>query len=267
MAQSAPARTKINTKSNTTGPRAAAQRPQAGRPGRPAARAARRVSGEARESVRESARPVVEVEFGITGVPAGGGGGAVAGGVHRERAAAVPAGRRPRRSWPPSWRRSPNGCRPTRPDMERPGADLIAHYLDPDRLPGRRAVVPQARRTPSGGCASGSPPRSSARSPARTSRPAHMQQIVNAAPTAGEGDRVHGMLSALVAAGIEGGYLANPRLAMVHWQAGGPPAARPAGDRPGSRRCGSIPPRSRPTATSASSARRWPRAGTGSGMS
>ena len=57
------------------------------------------------------------------------------------------------------------------PNMERPGADLIAHYLDPDRLPVERAVVPQARRTPSGGCASGSPPRSSARSPARTSRP------------------------------------------------------------------------------------------------
>ncbi len=50
-----------------------------------------------------------------------------------------------------------------------------------------------------------------------------MQQIVNAAPTAGEGDRVHGMLSALVAAGIEAGYLTNPRLAMVHWQAGDRP--------------------------------------------
>ncbi len=31
------------------------------------------------------------------------------------------------------------------------------------------------------------------------------------------------MLSALVAAGIEGGYLTSPRLAMVHWQAGGRP--------------------------------------------
>ena len=34
------------------------------------------------------------------------------------------------------------------PDMKRPGADLIAHYLDPDRLPRRRAVVPQARAHP-----------------------------------------------------------------------------------------------------------------------
>ena len=51
----------------------------------------------------------------------------------------------------------------------------------------------------------------------------HTQQIVNAAPTAGEGGRVHGTLSALVAAGIEGGYLTSPRLAMVHWQAGDRP--------------------------------------------
>jgi hypothetical protein len=26
------------------------------------------------------------------------------------------------------------------------------------------------------------------------------------------------MISALVSAGLEGGYLANPRLARVHWQ-------------------------------------------------
>ena len=34
------------------------------------------------------------------------------------------------------------------PNMKRPGADLIAHYLDPDRLPVRGAVVPQARAHP-----------------------------------------------------------------------------------------------------------------------
>jgi hypothetical protein len=47
-----------------------------------------------------------------------------------------------------------------------------------------------------------------------------MQQIVNAASTPGEGDRVRGMISALVTAGLEGGYLASVRLAQVHWQAG-----------------------------------------------
>jgi len=38
-----------------------------------------------------------------------------------------------------------------------------------------------------------------------------MQETVNA-PHAGEGDRVHGMISALVSAGLDGGYLANPQL-------------------------------------------------------
>ena len=48
----------------------------------------------------------------------------------------------------------------------------------------------------------------------------HTQKIVNSAPTAGEGDRVHRMISALVTAGLDAGYIANPRLARVHWQPG-----------------------------------------------
>lgn len=47
-----------------------------------------------------------------------------------------------------------------------------------------------------------------------------MQQVVNAAPTAGEGDRAARMISALVTAGIDAGYLVNSRLAKVHRQAG-----------------------------------------------
>ena len=38
---------------------------------------------------------------------------------------------------------------------------------------------------------------------------------------------MHGMISALVGAGVEGGYLANPRLAKVHWQAGDRPLPPP----------------------------------------
>jgi integrase len=61
-----------------------------------------------------------------------------------------------------------------------------------------------------------------------------MQQIVNAAPTPGEGGRVRGMISALVSAGLEGGYLVNARLAQVHWQAGDralpPPRVSVAGE-------------------------------------
>ena len=56
-----------------------------------------------------------------------------------------------------------------------------------------------------------------------------MQQAVNAAPTAGEGARLHRCLSAMVTAGITAGYLTNPRLRQVHWQPGGPARARPAG--------------------------------------
>jgi integrase len=45
--------------------------------------------------------------------------------------------------------------------------------------------------------------------------------------TPGEGDRVRGMISALVGAGIAGGYLLSPRLREVHWQAAGRPLPEP----------------------------------------
>jgi len=57
--------------------------------------------------------------------------------------------------------------------------------------------------------------------------PGHMQQVVNAAPTPGEGARARGIISALVGAGITGGYLASPRLKEVHWQAGNRPLPPP----------------------------------------
>ncbi len=59
----------------------------------------------------------------------------------------------------------------------------------------------------------------------------HLQKIVNAAPTPGEGARVRGMISAMVSAGVDGGYLANPRLARVHWQARDRPGAGAQGFR------------------------------------
>jgi integrase len=65
---------------------------------------------------------------------------------------------------------------------------------------------------------------------------AHTQAIVNAAPAAGEGDRLHRMLSAMVGAGIKGGYLASPLLAEARWQAGDrllpAPAVTTAGESP-----------------------------------
>jgi hypothetical protein len=103
-------------------------------------------------------------------------------------------------------------------NMERPGADLIAHYLNPDRLPAGRRWSRKHAHTQRRLCKRFAAQVIDAVT-CQDIKTCHTQQIVNAAPTAGEGDRVHGMLSALVAAGIEGGYLTNPRLAMVHWQA------------------------------------------------
>ena len=104
------------------------------------------------------------------------------------------------------------------PNMKRPGADLIAHYLDPDRLPADRRWSRKHAHTQRRLCQRFAAPviDTVACQDIKTS---HTQQMVNAAPTPGEGDRVHRMITALVTAGIEGGYLANPRLAKVHWQA------------------------------------------------
>ena len=108
------------------------------------------------------------------------------------------------------------------PNMRRPGAALIAHYLDPDRLPvderwSRKHADTQRRL-----CERFAAPVIGVVT-CQDIKTRHMQKIVNAAPTAGEGDRVHRMISALVSAGLEGGYMANPRLAKVHWQAGDRP--------------------------------------------
>ena len=112
------------------------------------------------------------------------------------------------------------------PNLERPGADLISWYLCPDRHPAAR---PWSRRhadtqrrlcerfvTPVIGTIC-----------CQDIRVADMQQIVNSAPTAGEGARLHRCLSAMVTAGIAAGYLTSPRLKEVHWQAGGGPAPGP----------------------------------------
>jgi len=105
------------------------------------------------------------------------------------------------------------------PNMKLPGAALIAHYLDPDRLPvderwSRKHADTQRRL-----CKRFAAPIIDAIT-CQDIKTDHTQKIVNAAPTAGEGNRVHRMISALVSAGLESGYLANPRLARVHWQAG-----------------------------------------------
>jgi hypothetical protein len=112
------------------------------------------------------------------------------------------------------------------PGMRRPGADLIGHYLDPGRLPAARQWSRKHADTQRRLCARFAAPVIAAIA-CQDIMPSHMQAIVNAAPTAAEGDRVAAMISALVTAGIDAGYLANPRLAKVHWQAGDRPLPAP----------------------------------------
>jgi len=111
-------------------------------------------------------------------------------------------------------------------NMERTGGELIAHYLDPDRLPVDRRWSRKHADTQRRLCDRFAAPMIGD-IPCQDIKTWHMQQIVNTAPTAKEGARVHRMISALVGAGIEGGYLANPRLAKVHWQAVGRPLPPP----------------------------------------
>ncbi|TVY98996.1 hypothetical protein EAS64_42330 [Trebonia kvetii] len=105
------------------------------------------------------------------------------------------------------------------PNMRRPGADLITHYLHPDRLPVSARWSRKHAHTQQRLCERFAAP-VIASVACQDIKTEHTQAIVNAAPTAGEGDRVRGMISALVTVGLDGGYLANPRLAKVHWQAG-----------------------------------------------
>ena len=112
------------------------------------------------------------------------------------------------------------------PRMKLRGADLIAYYLSPDRLPVQGQWSRKHAHTQRRLCERFAAPVIEA-VVCQDITTGHMQKIVNAAPTPGEGDRVQGMISALVSAGLQGGYLASPRLAKVHWQAGDRPMPAP----------------------------------------
>jgi hypothetical protein len=104
-------------------------------------------------------------------------------------------------------------------NLERPGADLIVYYLSQDRLPADSQWSRKHAHTQRRLCERFAAPVIDAVM-CQDITTGHMQKIANAPSTPGEGRRVQGMVSALVSAGIEGGYLASPRLARVHWQAG-----------------------------------------------
>ena len=226
MTQAAPARTKIPTKS---------PQPAPGRAARPAGRA-KHAAGAARSQVLASGNgraatrgggEVIELECGITVYPARSEGGRWRAVWHEDgerqqceaateeklaaklekvrdaagsrRAEHEEAGRRTssRTTWTPTA--SPSASR-----WSRKHAHTQRRLCERFAAPVIAAVTCQDIKT------------------------GHMQKIVNAAPTAGEGDRVRRMISALVTAGIDAGYLVNSRLAKVHWQAGDRPLPAPA---------------------------------------
>jgi integrase len=112
------------------------------------------------------------------------------------------------------------------PNLERRGADLIAWYLSPDRHPASRPWSAKHADTQRRLCERFAAPVLAAVT-CQDIKVADMQRAVNAAPTPGEGARLHRCLSAMVTAGITGGYLTNPRLREVHWQPGNRPAPIP----------------------------------------
>jgi integrase len=112
------------------------------------------------------------------------------------------------------------------PNLERPGSDLVAFYLCPDRLPAREQWSRKHAHTQRRLCERFAIPVIGAVA-CQDIRVAHMQEIVSAPATPGEGDRVRGMISAMVGAGIAGGFLVSPRLREVHWQAAGRPLPEP----------------------------------------
>jgi len=210
MAQPAPARSKINTKAtqarNASGP-AVTRRP---------ARGSTRVRGDARESAR--GRAVIELDAGITVYPPQKDGGRWRAGwmedSRRRYCEAVTEAKVAAKLTKITERLDADA-----PGMERPGADLIAWYLSPDRLPADKQWSRKHAHTQQRLCERFVAP-VIADLACQDIRVADMQRIVNAASTAQEGGRLHALVSALVGAGIRGGYLASARLKEVHWQAG-----------------------------------------------
>src|SRR5271166_4869105 len=201
MAHVAPTKSKINTNPTQLACDRAAQRAPVGGKKSRGGRGPARVSGDTRESVRDSARVVVEAECGILVYP-------------------------PEEAGEP-WRAvfTENGRRRFRQAMTE--AELAAKLEKvTDRLRvskrwSRRHADTQRRL-----CQRFAAP-VIAGVTCLDITVGHMQQIVSAAPTASEGERLHRCLSAMVTAGIKGGYLANPRLREVHWQAAGRPVPEP----------------------------------------
>lgn len=114
---------------------------------------------------------------------------------------------------------------------QRPGSELVAHYLDPGRMPADKPWSRQYRMRQEARCkvvleVIGD-------LPCEKIKIVHMQKILNSQPTVVTGKLMYFTLSGIVKAGIAAGYLTNPRLAMIHWEAGGRKVSTPKVQRAG----------------------------------
>lgn len=112
------------------------------------------------------------------------------------------------------------------PHLEEPGSALIGWYLSPARHPADRPWSRKHADTQARLCRKYLSP-VIGQLQCEDIKTSDMQAAVNTAPTAGEGARVARCISAMVTAGLDAGYLTNPRLSKVRWQPGDRPAPAP----------------------------------------
>ena len=224
MASTAVSHSKIPTKNpqlRLVGDKRAARTGARVRSGRNAAR----VGGDTRMATRGDDRVVVEVGCGVVVYPARFAGDRWRAvwheGGRRRQCEAVTEDRLAARVEKITERLAADA-----PGMERPGAELIAHYLSSSRHPAGKGWSRKHADTQRRLCARYVAPVIGDLA-CEDIKVSDMQAAVNAAPTAGEGDRVRRCVSALVHAGIAGGYLTSPRLRLVHWQPGARPQPPP----------------------------------------
>jgi hypothetical protein len=228
MARTAPSHPKITTKNPQLAPGGGAQPAAAGARTRRAAWGSARVSGDAREATRGDGRLVVEVAGGITVYPARGVG-------DRWRAVWYEDGKRRQcesvteAGLAAKLEKVNVRLAADAPGLERPGTDLIAHYLSPGRHPAGRPSSRKHADTQRRLCQRYLAP-VIGHLACEDIKISHMQAAVNAAPTGGEGARVRRCISALVGAGITGGYTGQPAAQAGLLAAWGPPRTR-AGDQ------------------------------------